>query len=93
MHQQQALAASEQARRYAENIRKLRDYTGEGMMACRKAYDACGEDILLAVGYLKYAGSLVNLKGRSHEDWLKGIAEGYKQDLALDESGNIVAKN
>lgn len=70
-------------------VRAIREFTGEGMLASKKALSACDGDPLLACGYLKYHGSLVNRKGISHTDWAKSAGASYAKDLRLMPDGSI----
>lgn len=47
----------------AEMVRRVRAFTGHGLLAVKRALEACDGDELLACGYLRYEGSLINLKG------------------------------
>ncbi|MHD0644918.1 hypothetical protein ACYPKM_04780 [Pseudomonas aeruginosa] len=71
----------------AESVRKLRDFTGEGMMAVRKALVGAEGDPLLAVGHLRACGCLVNAS--NPEAWFNGYAQSIADELELDEGGNI----
>lgn len=71
-------------------VNAVREFTGEGMMSVKKALAATGNDPLLACGYLKYSGCLINLNGGDLEAWTLRNAEGYAKLLALAEDGRIV---
>ncbi len=68
-----------------ESLKMLRDYTGMGAVECRRALERCEGDALMAVGYLKYNGSLINLKGGSQESWLLGQARSYAKLLCIKD--------
>lgn len=46
-----------------EMVRRVREFTGQGLIAVKHALEVCDGDELLACGYLKYEGCLINLKG------------------------------
>lgn len=71
-------------------VNAVREFTGEGMMSAKRALIAIGNDPLLACGYLKYSGCLVNLNGGDREAWTLRNAEAYAKLLALAEDGRIV---
>jgi hypothetical protein len=71
----------------AEKMHALREYTGEGLMNCRKALVVCNGDVLVACGYLRYQGSLVARP--NYEQWLMGMAKTYSNDLVIGEDGKI----
>lgn len=71
-------------------VNAVREFTGEGMQAAKKALTATGNDPLLACGYLHYSGCLVNLNGGDREAWTIRNAEGYAKLLTLTEEGQIV---
>lgn len=71
-------------------INAVREFTGEGMMSAKRAVVAVGNDPLIACGYLKYSGCLVNLNGGDREAWTLRNAEAYAKLLTLAEDGRIV---
>lgn len=71
-------------------VNTVREFTGEGMMSAKRALIATGNDPLLACGYLKYSGCLINLNGGDREAWTLRNAEAYAKLLALAEDGRIV---
>lgn len=71
-------------------VNAVREFTGEGMMSAKRALVATGNDPLLACGYLKYSGCLINLNGADREAWTLRNAEAYAKLLALAEDGRIV---
>lgn len=72
----------------AEDIKRLREESGSGMMECARAYDHCDQDFDLALGYLKYYGCAINTYDVPHEEWAMRQAQGFKQRrLAGDNNG------
>lgn len=61
-----------------EGVFRLRDTTGEGLMACQRALVQCDGDNLLAEGWLRYAGCAVNVSGMTYEEWVMSRAKAYK---------------
>jgi len=79
-----------EAQAFAAAVRAVVEYTGLGMRECRDAVEKCDGNPLWACGYLRYAGSLVSLKGRDHIQWARGLGQGYAECyLMLDEAGRV----
>ncbi len=76
----------------SEKVRMLREFTGEGMVDCHKALKICQGDVLLACGYMKYAGCAINLKGGNHREWALNAGRRYASELAFDADGKIAIK-
>lgn len=72
-----------------EKVRILREWSGEGIMTIGKALNACNGDLLMAAGYLKYDGCLINT---TNKNWVMDMAKGFSQEVALTESGKIAYK-
>lgn len=62
-------------------VRALQQFTGQGLMDCKKALVTCQGDVLLAVGYLCYRGCLINLKSGDMANWVRKQAAGYADRL------------
>lgn len=60
----------------SEDVKKLRDKTGVGMMDCKKALEACGGDFDKAVEYLRKKGIEVANK-RSGRQASQGMVSSY----------------
>jgi translation elongation factor EF-Ts len=73
-----------------EKVMSMRVFTGEGMIDCHKALKICEGDILLACGYLKFAGCAINLKGGNHREWAMNAGRRYASELRIDAEGVIV---
>lgn len=83
------LPARKEAELLVNAIRAVSEYTGVGRGECRKALAACGNDPLVACGYLHYEGCLVNLNGQDREAWTLERAKEYAGLLMLDGEGRI----
>jgi translation elongation factor EF-Ts len=79
----------EEATKIVKSIRAIRDFSGEGLMDCKKALRSANGDPLLAVGILRASGLCVNIKG-DRQAWNLRNAEGYAKTLELTEDGAIV---
>lgn len=62
-------------------VRALRQFTGQGLMDCKKALVTCRGDVLMAVGHLHYSGCLINLKSGDMVTWVRNRAAGYAEQL------------
>lgn len=62
-----------------EDVQALREFTGEGMMACKSALVKAEGDIRLAAGYLKAQGCLIYTENR--EAWERNYAKSWVKDL------------
>lgn len=49
-----------------EDVQALREFSGEGLMACASALIRSEGDIRLAYGYLKSVGCLIHTEDRVH---------------------------
>lgn len=78
-----------------EKIKNLREVTGEGLMACNKAFFAAGGDLFLAIGVLRSSGLLVNIRG-DRAAWERGMAQSYadhaKESYQLTADGLLERK-
>ena len=92
MVQDNGSSGSEEVRAYVAAVRSLSEYTGLGVKDCRLALAACGDDPLVACGYLHYSGCLVNLNGQDREAWTLKRAREYAQMLDLTDDGKIVQR-
>ena len=66
----------------ATAIKSLRERTGEGLAQCQKAFEKCGGDFDLAIGYLKYDGCAVKIVSddpNAYDNWVMERAVEYKQ--------------
>lgn len=66
-----------------KNVHAIRDFTGEGIMACKKALDKAGGDPLIAVGVLKYSGILVNFKNGDGAERTARMARSFAAELQM----------
>jgi hypothetical protein len=71
---------------YAEKVKALREWSGEPVSNVRRALEACEEDILVAAGFLKYDGCLVNSPNQS---WALDKAKANVDDFVLDAEGKL----
>jgi elongation factor Ts len=60
----------------AEKVRELRDKTGAGVMDCKEALAASGEDLDRAVDFLRKKG-LAAVSKRSHREARDGVVSSY----------------
>jgi len=60
----------------AERVRELRDKTGAGVMDCKEALAAAGDDLDQAVDYLRKKG-LASAAKRAHRDAREGVVAAY----------------
>jgi elongation factor Ts len=60
----------------AEKVRALRDKTGAGVMDCKEALAASGEDLDAAVDYLRKKG-LASASKRAHREARDGVVASY----------------
>jgi elongation factor Ts len=60
----------------AEKVRELRDKTGAGVMDCKEALSASGEDLDRAVDFLRKKG-LAAASKRSHREARDGVVSSY----------------
>ena len=75
----------------AEDLKRLREESGAGMMECSRAMKICDGDALLAEGWLKYYGCAINTYDLPHEEWAMQRAVGYKK-AKLNEINNLQEK-
>lgn len=73
-----------------EKVRILREWSGEGIMTIGKALNVCNGDLLMAAGYLKYDGCLINT---TNKNWVMDMAKGFSEGLMLSDEGKIVYKS
>lgn len=69
-----------------EDVKALREFTGEGMMACKSALVKAEGDIRLAAGYLKAQGCLIYTSDR--EAWELSYAKSWVKDINY-ENGKL----
>lgn len=60
----------------AERVRELRDKTGAGVMDCKEALAAAGDDLERAVDYLRKKG-LASAAKRAHREAREGVLAAY----------------
>ncbi len=60
----------------AERVRELRDKTGAGVMDCKEALAAAGDDLEKAVDYLRKKG-LASAAKRAHREAREGVVGAY----------------
>ncbi|MBI4012815.1 MAG: translation elongation factor Ts [Candidatus Rokubacteria bacterium] len=60
----------------AERVRELRDKTGAGVMDCKEALAAAGDDLEKAVDYLRTKG-LASAAKRAHREAREGVVGAY----------------
>jgi hypothetical protein len=71
---------------YAEKVKALREWSGEPVSNVRRALEACEEDILVAAGFLKYDGCLVN---SPNPNWALDKAKANAADFTLSAEGKL----
>ncbi|KPC17536.1 Uncharacterized protein AC499_0738 [Pseudomonas amygdali pv. lachrymans] len=64
-------------------MQAIRNFTGEGIMSIGKALNQAAGDPLLAVGLLKYTGSLVNYKNGDGAARTLAMAESWAAELKM----------
>jgi len=69
-----------------EDVQALREFSGEGLMACKSALIRAEGDIRLAYGYLKSIGCLIHTEDR--ESWENSYAKSWVKDLVY-ENGKL----
>lgn len=79
----------------AEMVRDMRERTGAGMAEVRHAIALCDGDLLLAEGYLKFAGCAVSVRdepgdqpGDGYRRWVWSRARAFAAALAPQRSEN-----
>jgi hypothetical protein len=72
---------------YAEKVKALREWSGEGVSNVRRALQTCEEDLFVAAGFLRYEGCLVN---SSNPNWALDKAKANAADFVLSDEGKLV---
>lgn len=62
-----------------EDVQALREFSGEGLMACKSALIKADGDIRLAAGYLKAQGCLIHTEDRAA--WENAYAKSWVKDI------------
>ncbi len=62
-------------------IMQLRNMSGCGLEQCRIALEKCNDDLILALGYLKYDGCAVSVK--NYDDWVMQMAQKFKDEYIV----------
>ena len=65
-----------------EFIKEMREKSGLGLMDVKRAVEKCGEDELLVLGFLKYYGCAVYIKGgqKAYDEWVMTNAHQFKNE-------------
>jgi hypothetical protein len=72
---------------YAEKVKALRDWSGEGVSEVRRALKTCEEDLFVAAGFLRYEGCLVN---SPNPNWALDKAKANAADFVLTDEGKLM---
>lgn len=72
---------------YAEKVKALREWSGEGVANVRRALQTCEEDLFVAAGFLRYEGCLVSSPS---PNWALDKAKANAVDFVLNEEGKLI---
>ena len=72
---------------YADKVKALREWSGEGVPIIRRALKTCDEDLFVAAGFLRYEGCLVN---SPNPNWALDKAKANVADFVLSEDGKLI---
>jgi hypothetical protein len=74
---------------YADKVKVLREWSGEGIQLIRKALIKSNEDLFVAAGFLKYDGCAI---ASPNPNWALDKAKANAGDFVLSDEGKLIYK-